>query len=54
MVIRDVGAYTLSLWSRHCSRGMPRVIGLRDGGSEFMVLREAESPEAVIEFWGSC
>jgi diaminopimelate decarboxylase len=26
LVIRDVGAYTLSMWSRHCSRGIPAVV----------------------------
>ena len=27
IAIRDTGAYTLSLWSRHCSRGIPAVLG---------------------------
>lgn len=39
VLIRDVGAYTLGLWSRHCSRGIPLVLGyqcrlLKDAGDE--------------------
>jgi len=31
LVIRDCGAYTTSMWSRHCSRGIPGVAGFLDG-----------------------
>lgn len=47
--IRDVGAYTLSMWSRHCSRGMPLVLGYDDG--EISVLRRRESPEDIVTYW---
>lgn len=50
VAIRDVGAYTLSLWSRHCNRGLPRVIGFAPG-ERFSVLRERERPEDVVAFW---
>ncbi|WP_437568598.1 diaminopimelate decarboxylase [Sorangium sp. So ce542] len=50
VLIRDTGAYTLSMWSRHCSRGIPAVLGV-DGG-ELRVLRERERPEDVVAFWG--
>ncbi|MCB9755880.1 MAG: diaminopimelate decarboxylase [Myxococcales bacterium] len=50
IAIRDVGAYTLSLWSRHCNRGLPRVLGLERDGA-FTVLRERERPEDVVSFW---
>lgn len=49
LVIRDVGAYTLSMWSRYNSRQMPRVLAVRDG--RFSVLRERESPDDVVRFW---
>jgi diaminopimelate decarboxylase len=49
VVIRDTGAYTLSMWSRHCSRGIPAVLGVDRG--EILVLRERERPEDVVAFW---
>lgn len=53
LAIRDVGAYTLSMWSRHCSRGMPAVVGVwRDGEAwRFEELRGAESPGDIVAFW---
>lgn len=53
IVIRDVGAYTLSMWSRHCSRGMPLVLGLRgdDSHHECFVLRRRELPQDLVRFW---
>jgi diaminopimelate decarboxylase len=49
VVLRDTGAYTLSMWSRHCSRGIPPVLGRRDGA--WLVLREGEAPDDVVRFW---
>lgn len=52
IVVRDVGAYTLSMWSRHCSRGIPAVIGYNpQGGDEYRVLRRGETPKDVVRFW---
>lgn len=51
VLIRDVGAYTLSMWSRHCSRGMPKALGFKTDGSAPTLLRRRESPEAVARFW---
>jgi diaminopimelate decarboxylase len=52
IVVHDVGAYTLSTWSRHCSRGIPPVYGYRRHESiEFELLRREESPEVVVRFW---
>jgi diaminopimelate decarboxylase len=49
IAIRDCGAYTLGMWSRHCSRGIPLVLGYeRD---VVKVLRNAESPADVVKFW---
>jgi diaminopimelate decarboxylase len=53
IVIRDVGAYTLSMWSRHCSRSMPAVIGYDPQCVEALrVLRRAETPRDVVRYWG--
>ncbi len=47
---RDVGAYTLSMWSRHCSRAQPLVVGATaDGPLE--PLRAAETPRGVALDW---
>jgi diaminopimelate decarboxylase len=53
LVVRDAGAYTLSMWSRHCSRGIPAVVGARVAGDEVTLstLRRAERPEDVVRFW---
>lgn len=53
LVIRDVGAYTIAMWSRHCSRGIPAVLGVRGEGGEvhFETLRAAERPEDIVRFW---
>ena len=52
IVIRDCGAYTLSMWSRHCSRGIPAVIGYdAEQENPLRVLRRAEAPEDIVRFW---
>ena len=52
VVIRDTGAYTLSMWSRHCSRAIPAVIGYDEAAPQpVRVLREAESEADVVAFW---
>jgi diaminopimelate decarboxylase len=52
VVVRDTGAYTLGMWSRHCSRGMPLVLGYEgDGHDGFHVLRRRESPADIVAFW---
>jgi len=50
VVIRDTGAYTLSTWSRHCSRSRPAVMGLDHGA--WSEIHAAETPEDVIRLWG--
>ena len=49
VVMHDVGAYTLSMWSRYCSRAMPEVVGF-DNGS-FRVLKRKEEPGELVKFW---
>lgn len=50
VVLHDVGAYTLGMWSRHCSRGMPPVYGY-GAAQGFELLRAGESPQDVVRFW---
>ncbi|MFN8612278.1 MAG: diaminopimelate decarboxylase [Vulcanimicrobiota bacterium] len=49
VVVHDVGAYTLGMWSRHCSRAVPMVLGWRDGQLE--QLKARETIEDVVRFW---
>jgi diaminopimelate decarboxylase len=49
VILRDVGAYTLGMWSRHCSRGLPLVLG--HDGDRLVVLKARETPADVVAFW---
>jgi diaminopimelate decarboxylase len=52
LVVRDAGAYTYSMWSRHCSRGMPAMLGYTDDGQmPFQLLRERETVGDIVAFW---
>lgn len=53
VVIADCGANTFSLWSRHCSRPFPKVIGyIRENGKYlFRILKERETMQDIIRFW---
>jgi diaminopimelate decarboxylase len=51
VLIHDVGAYTLSMWSRYNSRQMPKVIGYNGGGEEFQILKGRENSNDIFEFW---
>lgn len=53
LVIKNTGANTYSLWSRHCSRLFPKVITFSsaNGGADMMVGRHRESPEDLVRFW---
>ena len=56
VVASDTGAYTFGLWSRHCSRGMPPVLGYENTAraeSGFRVLRRRESPADMAKFWSA-
>jgi diaminopimelate decarboxylase len=52
LVVRDTGAYTLGMWSRHCSRAVPEVVGLRGDPPRVLVLRPREALQDVVRFWG--
>jgi len=51
LVIRDVGAYTTSMWSRHCNRARPTVLGIRAAGHETSVLCRRESLASIVASW---
>ena len=53
LVIKNTGANTYSLWSRHCSRLFPKVImfSSANDGADMVVGRQRESPEDLIRFW---
>jgi len=51
ILVHDVGAYTLSMWSRYNSRQMPKVIGYRPGNDTFEILKERETTDDMEDFW---
>lgn len=51
VVLHDTGGYTLSMWSRYCSREMPLVLGWT--GRTWRILRDRESPADVFKFWSA-
>lgn len=52
VVIRDVGAYAMGMWSRHCSRSMPAVIGYAGTAPvRLETLLRRERPADVVAFW---
>lgn len=55
VVVRDTGAYTLSLWSRHCNRAMPMVVGYsrEPEGFCFTALHHREKPIDIVKQWGN-
>ncbi|MCH2119285.1 MAG: hypothetical protein MK161_16480 [Pirellulales bacterium] len=50
LVLHDIGAYTLSMWSRHCSRAIPPVVG-HQGAGELTCLLAGETLEDISAFW---
>ena len=51
IVIKDVGAYTMSMWSRYNSRQLSKVIGYLSDSESFSILKEREDLNKVIKFW---
>ena len=49
IIIHDVGAYTLSMWSKYNSRQIPKVIAYTN--KEFEIIKERESINETIKFW---
>lgn len=51
VVVRDAGAYTLSMYCRHTSQLTPPVYGVGGGGRVTTICR-GETVEDVVRFWG--
>jgi diaminopimelate decarboxylase len=51
IVLCDIGAYTLSMWSRYNSRQTPKVLGYESNGERFELCKEREKIEDVLRFW---
>lgn len=51
VILHDTGGYTLSMWSRHCNRGLPLVLGYTADPWQFRTLLAGESPDDVVRFW---
>ena len=49
IAVRDCGAYTTSMWSRHCSRGIPAIVGIKKGLAK--LLRQKEKPSDIVQYW---
>ena len=43
MIIHDIGANTYALWSKHCSRDMPKVIGYSIDSDRMEVIQQRQS-----------
>jgi diaminopimelate decarboxylase len=51
VVFHDIGAYTLSMWSRYNSRQTPKVLGYDRETGEFEILKDREKPGAILAYW---
>jgi len=51
VIIHDVGAYTLSMWSRYNSRQIPLVLGYEDNTYNFETIRAKETLNDLYRFW---
>jgi diaminopimelate decarboxylase len=49
LVIMDTGANSYALWSMHCSRPFPKVIGY--DGKSLCILKDRQSSEEAIALW---
>jgi diaminopimelate decarboxylase len=51
IIIHDIGAYTLSMWSRYNSRQIPKVIGYEGFSGQYKIFKERESNQDILNFW---
>ncbi len=51
LLIHDIGAYTLSMWSRLNSRQIPKVLGYRNETEFFEILKQREDSDGLFAFW---
>ncbi|NRB62885.1 MAG: diaminopimelate decarboxylase [Saprospiraceae bacterium] len=52
VVVADIGANSFGMWSRHCSRLFPKVIGYSQQRGEIRVIKDRERIEDMLRFWG--
>jgi diaminopimelate decarboxylase len=51
LVIHDVGAYTLGLWSHHCNRPLPAVYAYRAGRRGLVQALAGGDVQKIVDFW---
>lgn len=51
LIIHDVGAYTVSMWSRYNSRPMPAVFAYDTATETIETIKQKETPEDLFKFW---
>jgi diaminopimelate decarboxylase len=49
LIIHDVGAYTLSMWSKFNSRRVPKVLGYKE--DNIQILKASETIDKTLQFW---
>lgn len=50
LLIEDTGANSIGLWSAHCSRVMPKVIGI-DPAKNLFILKERQDLRDIVNLW---
>jgi len=51
IIIHDVGAYTLSMWSRYNSRFMPAIFSYERSSCETKLIKAKETASDILSFW---
>lgn len=51
LLITNTGSNSLAMWSRHCSRRMPKVIHYQQSTGQIWVSKEAETYQDIIRHW---
>lgn len=49
LIVRDTGANSFALWSKHCSRSFPTVLAKDD---TIRVIRKRDTYDDIVNFWG--
>jgi len=49
VLIHDVGAYVISMWSKHCNRRRPKVLGIKN--NDIMVLFPGDDKDDILHNW---
>jgi diaminopimelate decarboxylase len=51
LIVHDVGAYTVSMWSRYNSRYMPAIFEYDTATQTILIVKQAETAQDLIAFW---